>query len=230
MSLFFKVFFSPLVHMSEWMLVLFDHVLFISSFFLCGVWFRPHRCCFCGFNECVNLSITKDLLHSHACGGKKWHVFIKLSFAEAKANGTIISPAVWFGISALECFLFSLCVVQCTFCLSRDGLGHKTQVWGRKRGESRRMEICRELCLTKCSNIILSSRISTHALKVHLPSRCSSLPFLSLSKHSSRCGLVTMATVCITQPGLLDFSFRCSWVTALTGNVLPYTRCPELYN
>lgn len=109
MSLFFKVFFSPLVHTSKWMLVLFDHVLFISSFFLHGVWFRPHRCRFCGFNECVNLSITKDLLHSHARGGEKWHVFIKLSFAEAKANSTIISPAVWFGISALECFPFSLC-------------------------------------------------------------------------------------------------------------------------
>lgn len=53
-------------------------------------------------------------------------------------------------------------------------------------------KICRKLCLTKPSNIIRSSRISTHAWKVNLPARPLSL---SLSKQSSRCGLVSMVTI-----------------------------------
>lgn len=75
---------------------------------------------------------------------------------------------------------FFLCVwCSVRFCYSPVGLSHKTQVLEKRRG-SRPMEICWELCLTKCSNIIVSSRISTHASKVHLLSLCFSLPFSPL--------------------------------------------------
>lgn len=44
----------------------------------------------------------------------------------------------------------------------------KLQNTGGKSRDRRLMDICQTLCLTKYSNIILGSRIPTHALKVHL--------------------------------------------------------------
>lgn len=78
----------------------------------------------------------------------------------------------------------------------------KLQHTGGKSLDRRLMQICQTLCLTKYSNIILGSRIPTHALKVHLSG--------SFFTEYSRCGLVSMGTVCTTQPGPLETSFRCS--------------------
>lgn len=116
--------------------------------------------------------------------------------------------------------LFSVCGAVQISRLSRRPPPHNTGVRKKKRRGGHSMEICWELYSTKCSNVILSPRISTHASKVHTP------PFLSVSfsKHSCRCGLVSMVTICITQPGPRDFSFRFGWRTAPTGNVLPHAR------
>lgn len=144
----------------------------------------------------------------------------KASFRKGTRSSNISSGLVWH---VRLCFrvlsLLYVCGAVCVLLLSWRPQPQNTGV--RKKDETAAMEMCWELCLTKCSNIILSSRISTHASKVHLS--C-----LSLSKRCSRCGLVSMATVCIIQPGPFDFSFRCNWVTALTGNMLLYTQCYEL--
>lgn len=87
-------------------------------------------------------------------------------------------------------FFYSLCVVPFPTppapALVMAPARKKTQVSGqnkKKRGgeTGRPVEICRELCLTKCANIILSSRISTHASKVHLPFSFSQPPFFFFS-------------------------------------------------
>ena len=67
-----------------------------------------------------------------------------------------------------------------------------------------------------------------------MPQKFTSPPFfsLSLSKHSSRCGLVSMVTVLYSTTwgpvGFFFFSFRCGWVTAQTGYVQPCTWTPRL--
>lgn len=122
---------------------------------------------------------------------------IKAGFRKGTRISNISIAFLWHvSLRILILLSVNVCGVRC----SHYGPSNKTQVWAKKKST-----FAVELCLTKHSNITLSSRISMHASKVHLP---------SLFKHSSRCGMVSMATMCIIQHGPCDFSFRCSWVTA----------------
>lgn len=108
---------------------------------------------------------TKGTQYCNICSGLVWHV--NLSVFPSPACLLSFPLRVWRGVRFL--------------------LRHKTQVSGKKTERKRErkkdetavrpVKICRELCLTKCSNIILSSRISTHASKVHLPSLFLSFSF-----------------------------------------------------
>ena len=116
----------------------------------------------------TRLAWAKDTQYCNISSGLVWHV--NLSVFSKPCLTPFFFLRVWCGVRFPP--------------LSRRPLPQNTGVeggggWSRSRG-SRPMEICWELCLTKCSNIILSSRISTHASKVHLPARARSLPFLSL--------------------------------------------------
>lgn len=107
---------------------------------------------------------TKGTQYCNICSGLVWHVNLSV----------FPSPA------SLLSFL-SVCGAVCVFlsAMKHRCRGKKKERENEKKDETavRPAKICRELCLTKCSNIILSSRISTHASKVHLPSLFLSFSF-----------------------------------------------------
>lgn len=159
-------------------------------------------------------------------------------FASVNQRHTVLQYLQWFGLARQPLWLsppclrtlsfFSVCGVAHVLLLSWRPLPRNTGVRKKKtrqpHGNLLRALLNKVFKYYPKLKDIHTCLKSSPLLPFSLP------PFLSLSKHSSRCGLVSMVTICITQPGPLDFSFRCSWVTAPTGNVLPYTQCRELYD
>lgn len=141
----------------------------------------------------------------------------KVRFSKPKTHSTAISPVVWFGTSTSLAFptlppnaFFFLrvwCGARFAALMTASATKHRCQE--KKKTRQPHGNLLRAL-LNKVFKYYPKLKDIHTCLKSSPLLPFSLPPFLSLSKHSSRCGLVSMVTICITQPGPLDFSFRCS--------------------